>query len=233
MKNLFTIIALCIVSFVFSQTKNFIDQPYLETSAKADTLVIPDRIYLDILISEKDTKDKKSIEELEILMEEKLKSIGIDTKKQLTLNDLASNFKKYFLKNTDILKTKSYSLIVYDAKTAGRVIYELENSEISNVKLIKTEHSKAEEIILDLKAKAVIKAKNKAILITKALNQKLGTAIFISDLENNIYNSNSGDVEGIVVMGYSAREKKELKPIDIEFKKIKFETNITVKFKLE
>lgn len=116
MKNLLSIIALCIVSFVFSQTKNFIDQPYLETSAKADTLVIPDRIYLDILISEKDTKDKKSIEELEILMEERLKSIGIDTKKQLTLNDLASNFKKYFLKNTDILKTKSYSLIVYDAK---------------------------------------------------------------------------------------------------------------------
>ena len=116
MKNLLSIITLCIVSFVFSQTKNFIDQPYLETSAKADTLVIPDRIYLDILISEKDTKDKKSIEELEILMEEKLKSIGIDTKKQLTLNDLASNFKKYFLKNTDILKTKSYSLIVYDAK---------------------------------------------------------------------------------------------------------------------
>ena len=86
---------------------------------------------------------------------------------------------------------------------------------------------------MDLKAKAVIKAKNKAILITKALNQKLGTAIFISDLENNIYNSNSGDVEGVVVMGYSAREKKELKPIDIELKKIKFETNITVKFKLE
>ena len=82
MKNLLSIIAVYIVSFVFSQTKNFIDQPYLETSAKADTLVIPDRIYLDILISEKDTKDKKSIEELEILMEEKLKSIGIDTKKQ-------------------------------------------------------------------------------------------------------------------------------------------------------
>ena len=63
MKNLLSIIALCIVSFIFSQTKNFIDQPYLETSAKADTLVIPDRIYLDILISEKDTKDKKSIED--------------------------------------------------------------------------------------------------------------------------------------------------------------------------
>ena len=39
MKNLLSIIALCIVSFVFSQTKNFIDQPYLETSAKRILLV--------------------------------------------------------------------------------------------------------------------------------------------------------------------------------------------------
>ena len=70
-----------------------------------------------------------------------------------------SNFKKIF-KNTDILKTKSYGLIVYDAKTQGSYL-QLENSEISNVKLIETEHSKAEEIILDLKAKAVIKAKTK------------------------------------------------------------------------
>ena len=35
----------------FSQSKNFIDQPYLETTAKVDSLVQPDRIYLSILIS--------------------------------------------------------------------------------------------------------------------------------------------------------------------------------------
>ena len=52
MKNFITIITLLMVNFAFSQTKNFIDQPYLETSAEADTLVIPDRIYLKITISE-------------------------------------------------------------------------------------------------------------------------------------------------------------------------------------
>lgn len=30
------------------QTKNFIDQPYVETTAKVDTLIKPDVIYLDI-----------------------------------------------------------------------------------------------------------------------------------------------------------------------------------------
>ncbi len=38
----------------WTQTKNFIDQPFIETTAQVDTLVTPDRIYLNILILEKD-----------------------------------------------------------------------------------------------------------------------------------------------------------------------------------
>ena len=106
----------------FSQTKNFLDTPYIETSAKVDTLVTPDRIYLNILITEKDTKGKIAVEELEIKMNEKLKSLGIVTEKQLTLNDLSSNSKKYFLKQQDIQKSKNYTLVVYNAKVAGKVI---------------------------------------------------------------------------------------------------------------
>ena len=82
----------------YSQTKNFIDQPYLETTSVVDTLVVPDRIYLSILITEADTKGKVSVEELENRMNNKLIALGIDTKKQLSLADVTSNFKKYFLR---------------------------------------------------------------------------------------------------------------------------------------
>ena len=100
----------------YSQEKNFIDQPYLETTAIVDTLVVPDRIYLSILITEKDTRGRTSVEELENRMNTKLIGLGIDTKKQLTLSDVTSNFKKYFLKGTDVLKNKAYTLLVYDAE---------------------------------------------------------------------------------------------------------------------
>ena len=80
------------------QSKNFLDKAYIETTAKVDTLVVPDRIYLSIRITEKDTKDRTSVEELENKMNAKLKSLGIDTKKQLSLSDVTSNFKKYFLR---------------------------------------------------------------------------------------------------------------------------------------
>ena len=217
----------------FSQTKNFLDLPYIETSAKVDTLVVPDKIYLNIMITEKDTKGKISVEEQEKKMSEKLKSLGIATEKQLTLNDLSSNYKKYFLKQQDIQKSKNYTLIVYNAKVAGKVIIGLEEIEISNVTLEKTEYSKATEMILTLKSKAILKAKNQAIAMTKPINQKVGNAIYISDY-NNISNMLSGRVAGLQIRGMaSLKEKDNFEPINIEFEKIKIETEVKATFKLE
>ena len=216
----------------YSQTKNFIDTPYIETTAIVDTLVVPDRIYLSILITEKDTKGKISVEELENKMASKLSSLGISLDKQLTLSDLSSNFKRYFLKQKDVLKTKSYSLLVYDALTAGKVIVEMEKINISNVNIGKTEYSKMEELKLHLKSKAVKKAKLNAEAMTIPLNQKVGKAIFISDF-TSASNYLQGRVAGVQIMGYSSQKNYEYKPIEISFEKIKIESEVTVKFIIE
>ena len=79
MRKIIVFILLLFITKNFSQTKNFIDLPYIETSAKVDTLVTPDRIFLTILITEKDTKNRTSVEELESKMNLKLKSLGIIT----------------------------------------------------------------------------------------------------------------------------------------------------------
>jgi uncharacterized protein len=218
----------------FSQTKTFIDLPYIETTAKVDTLVIPDRIYMNISITEKDTKGKVSVEELESKMNEKFKSMGINVETQLSLNDLASNYKKYFLKQQDILKFKNYTLLLFDAKISGNVLIALEEMEISNVVLEKTEYSKRDKMLMILKSKAIEKAKNQAIAMTKPLNQKVGNAIYISDLNENVIRMLSGSVSGISIRGSkSLKGKSDLVPADIEFAKIKIETELNVKYKLE
>jgi len=105
MGRVFLISVLLLISNLsIGQTKSFLDKPYLETTASADTLVQPDVIYLAILIREKDERNKTSVEAMEAKMIEKLVSLGIDLKEQLTLSDLASNFKKYLLKQQDIFK---------------------------------------------------------------------------------------------------------------------------------
>ncbi|WP_170866193.1 SIMPL domain-containing protein [Pontibacter flavimaris] len=234
-KICFIIIYAMLQSIVsFGQTKNFIDQPFIETAASVDTLVTPDEIYLNILINEKDTKGKISIEELESKMEKTLQKLGINTAENLSLNDLGSNFKKYFLKGQDVLKTKVYSLKVNDAQTAGLVILELEKIEISNIHLDRTEFSSMDQLRLALKSNAVAKAKKQAEYLASPINQKVGAAIYISDQSNNaVHNELQGRVAGIVVRGYGTSTKAEPKPADIQFEKIKVESSVSVKFKLE
>ncbi|MEO1516903.1 MAG: SIMPL domain-containing protein [Bacteroidota bacterium] len=108
MKKMFVLISL-ILAFASAQGQraNFKDQPMVETQAKVDSLVIPDRIYLSIIISESDAKGKQTVEELEAIMAARLRDMGIDLDKQLSLLDLKSNFRKYFLKKQSVQNTKA------------------------------------------------------------------------------------------------------------------------------
>jgi len=232
MKKILPLILFVVIANGFSQTKNFIDQPYIETMSKVDTLVTPDKIFMNIIITEQDTKGKISVEELESKMETVLKSLSINTKKNLTLNDLASNFKKYFLRRQDVLKSKSYTLILKDAITAGKVIIALENLKISNVTIGKTEYSAIEELKLTLKSRAVLKAKKQAQFMAEPLGQKVGSPIFISDLSgSSIYRSNRA--ENNMFLAKVSSSEKDFTPADISFEKIKVESIISIKFKIE
>lgn len=232
MKTFFLILGFFLtLQFVNGQTKNFIDQPYLETKAKVDTLVKPDRIYLDILLREKDNRNMVSVEELENKMASKLESMGINLKEQLILSDLASNFKTYFLKQKNVVKRKAYTLKVFDALTAGKVLVELENIGISNVSLDKIEYSKKDELKLVLKSKAVKKAKTQAEYLVEPLNQSIGEALYILDKYYETYDYDEVITE-VDFIGFDSKQKTEYNPVEIEFKSIRVETEVTVIFKL-
>jgi len=217
---------------IFAQ-KNFMDQPYVETSAKVDSLVIPDRIYISINLNEADSKNKKSVEEQEELLESTLKKLNINTEKDLSLLDYSSNFKQYFLKGQNVIKSKMYSLLVFNAISAGKVFAELEKVGISNVNIERTEYSKAEELLLELKSIAVAKSKITAEKLAKPINQKIGKALFISDT-NSVSNALQGQAPGIKIRGYSSIYGNRAEdPIYTEFQKVKFEVQVNVKYLLE
>ena len=148
------------------------------------------------------------------------------------MNDLGSSYKKYVLKTTDVMKTKSYDLLVFDGLTAGKVIQELENEDISNIQLLKTQHSQEEKILADLKRRAIIKAKKNANNIANAIGQKVGNAIFIKTLEIPQAN-NQLMIRGINTLGYSNKTQQEFEPADLNFRKIGFSASLSVTFKLE
>ena len=216
-----------------TQTKNFLDQPYLEVAGNADTLVTPNEIYIKISITEKDTRDRISVEELELKMYNALKNLGIDVDKNLTTSDMGSNFKFYFLKSKDVMKSKQYILRVSDAVTASKAFIELENLGISNTSIDRVDHSDLESIKNRMRSKAVENAKARAVALTKPLNQTIGPAIHITD--NEVYNTSNqlrGRLEEVVVVRYGVRKQSGVDLPKIEFEKIKVATNINVKFML-
>ncbi len=226
--------ALLTLLFLFGQgqTKTFIDQPFMEVTGSADTLITPDEIYIKISISEKDTKDRTSVEDLELKMYNALKALSIDVDKNLTTSDMASNFKFYLLKSKDVMKSKQYILKVNDAVTASKVFIELENLGISNTAIDRVDHSDLEAIKNQMRTKAVENAKARANALTKPLNQTLGAAIYIAD--NEAYNTNinqyRANLNEVVVVGYGAQRGLATDLPKIDFEKIKVATNINVKF---
>ena len=236
MKKSFLIFVMFFVWNLFSAQKNFLDQPYIEVSASADTLVVPDRIYVSITLNEADSKNKKSVEEQEKQLETILKKLKINTDKDLSVLGYSSDFKKYFLKGQNILKTKKYSLLVRDAYTLGNVLISLEEAGISNTEVEKVEYSKYKELLLELKSEAVKRSRITADKLVKPLNQKAGKALYISD-------TNYGgieDYEYVTVKDIAFQEieyKKEGASEDflrkLDFQKIKFSTTVYVKYQLD
>lgn len=236
MKHLLVGLFLTFTLSAFSQVgeKNFIDQNFIEVTGKAELDIVPDLIYLKIILSEKDNKNKQSLNEIEKSMIGKLTDIGVDINKDLSIKDFASNFKNYWLSKSDIVLTKEYQLIVHETKTLQKVFFELQNLGISNLTIEKLDHSKIEKFREDVKNNAIKAAKNKAESLTSTINQSIGKAIYIQELDNHMFsNALQGRLAGVNlrVKGYAENQDESLP--DIEFEKINLQYSILVRFELK
>lgn len=235
MKKLF--FALLIFPFLTNgQTgdKNFIDQNYIEVTGKSEMEVSPDLIYIKILVNEKDNKNKTPLANRENTMISKLKEIGIDINKDLLIKDISSNFKYYWLTKSEILLAKEYQLLVRDGKTASKVFIELENIGISSVSIDRLDNSNIQKYRKEVKIDAIKAAKEKAESLANAIQQNIGRAIYIQELEgapptvsNRILIRGATSISNSLLYGSRAPEP------DIDFEKIRLEYSIICRFELK
>jgi len=212
--------------------KNFIDRPYIEVTGKAEMEILPDQIYLSIVINEKDNKGKVLLDQAEKNMISKLEKIHIDTKKDLSVKDMSSNFKNYWIKNSEIMTSKEYQLMVSNAQTAGKVIQELEKIGISNISIEKVNHSRIDQFRREVKVNAIKVAKEKATDMAQAIGQNAGKAIYIQEIEYNNFSSMKRSTANIMVKMTNADALKSEDVPDIEFEKIKLEYQVKAYFEL-
>ncbi|HAN76657.1 MAG TPA: SIMPL domain-containing protein, partial [Bacteroidales bacterium] len=224
-KSLYLLLFFGLSFQVFAQTgeKNFIDLNYIEVQGSAEMEITPDIFYVKIILNEKDSKSKVSIEDTEKLMLKALTNLGINISTDLVIEDFTSNFKYYMMVKSDIMLSKEYQLLLHDAKTLQKVFLELEKLDISNVGILRTDHSNMEQFRLDVRAKAMQAAKANAGAMAGAINQSIGRAVLIQDAGiQSVINQLAGGVAGtnIRIRGISSDSKYDSGEMDIEFEKI-------------
>lgn len=242
-KRQFYFAALLLTSLLsFSQNgeKNFIDQPYLQVTGKVETEIVPNEIYLSIVLDENDKKGKVSIETQENQMISTLKALGIDLEKNFSVLDYSGYYKRRFLGDNEVTKTKHYELIVNDGETLGKVYQALDRLDISNISITKLSHSDIENIRLETKLRALKKAKQKAHDYASAVGQTIGKALFIEELNENqnlsgLYGYAAGMLnETVVIRGVNSIEgyKGNDKIQNLNFAPLRIAAIMSVKFAL-
>ncbi|MDO4880206.1 MAG: SIMPL domain-containing protein [Capnocytophaga sp.] len=230
MKKIFILFAL-IAQFTYSQSQKISEIPYFKAQITIDTLVIPDRIYLNIFLMEKDSKNKNTMEEKYNTMINTLKKLNIDVEKQLWVDSFFSNSIKKIIQSK-VMKNEIFKLLVYDAESAIKVMDALVENNISNIYISKKEYSKRDEIIELLKVKALKKAKNNADKLMKSVGQSVGKVISL-DIYENIQGNNALNATsaGLQIRGIGSIEDNEY--IKTEFSPIKISTNLHIVFELK
>jgi len=216
-------------------TKNFIDQNFIEVTGTAEMEIIPDLIYLQILVSEKDKKGRKSVEDQEREIMIGLKDIGIDVENNISVISYSSTYIRYFFKKNDVEKTKEYELLLTSATEIAPVYRLLDDLDISNVTIAKLDHTKMETFKQETKIGAIKAAKDKASLYTKTIGQSIGRALYILEQQALItQNGIAGANSNIMIRGLSSKSSEKqsyVKPINL--RKIQITASVLTRFELK
>ena len=202
---------------------------YIQVNGRAEREIAPDEFYLQIVINERDSKGKVSVESQQRDMIAALKRLGVNVEKQLKVANLSSEF---FKKNTSVATAK-YQLQLGSSAEVGKVWQALDGLGISNVSILKVSHSQLERYKSEVRVAAMRNAKQNAATLAEAIGQTIGKCFYVYDSNNDVmpvfYNNMAGMRSAKAFDAAEAAAEEE--PLD--FKTIKLQYSVQAKFVLE
>ena len=197
---------------------------YIQVNGRAEREIAPDEFYLQIVINERDSKGKVSVE-----MIAALKRLGVNVEKQLKVANLSSEF---FKKNTSVATAK-YQLQLGSSAEVGKVWQALDGLGISNVSILKVSHSQLERYKSEVRVEAMRNAKQNAATLAEAIGQTIGKCFYVYDSNNDVmpvFYNNMAVMRSAKAFD-AAEAAAEEEPLD--FKTIKLQYSVQAKFVLE
>ena len=202
---------------------------YIQVNGRAEREIAPDEFYLQIVINERDSKGKVSVESQQRDMIAALKRLGVNVEKQLKVANLSSEF---FKKNTSVATAK-YQLQLGSSAEVGKVWQALDGLGISNVSILKVSHSQLERYKSEVRVEAMRNAKQNAATLAEAIGQTIGKCFYVYDSNNDVmpvfYNNMAVMRSAKAFDAAEAAAGEE--PLD--FKTIKLQYSVQAKFVIE
>ncbi len=214
----------------FSQTID--TRRKIEVIGSSEAEVTPDIIYFAISLKEYFTSSKKkiSIEELERQLQTAVTKAGI-AQENFTINNITGyNYTWEKKKNPDFLASKQYRIKVTDLSKLNSIITAVDAKGVEYTNIEGYDYSKIESLKRDLKIKALQAARDKAAYLAEAVNDKVGSALEIQEINNENYPQPM--YRANVMMKAEMADGNASMP-DIDFKKIKLNYQMRTVFELK
>ncbi len=201
---------------------------HIQVNGRAEREVTPDRFTLQITIAERDSKGRISVEEQLHTLIDVLKKLGIDPEKELKASDNSSEF----FRKKQSLSTARYELELNSATTMQHVWRALSELNLSEIRLIRAEYSRMEEIRSEMRREAMLNARQTAEELASAIGQQVGKCFYIVDWNNE---STPRLYDNALVMRTKATFEEEAaqEEIALDFRSTRLTYSVQTKFILE
>lgn len=236
MKNLI-VAAFLLLGTVSGFAQNVDIRRKIEVSGSAEAEVTPDIIYVGISLKEyfRDNANKRKveIEELERQLQKAVLDAGI-AKENFTINNISSfNYAFEKKKNPEFLARKQYRIKVTDLTKFNQILSAVEPRGVEYTNIESYDYSKIEALKQELKVKALRAAKDKASYLAAALDDKVGEALEIQEINNEYYPQPMYRANTTMSMD-KGMATAEMAPMpEIDFKKIKLNYQMRAVFELK
>ncbi len=168
-------ICLLCFSVLFANDTN--DKGKIEITSFVKQEVSPDQIFLQIELDSKVNSDKNALQKIKAIVEK----AGIDTKENFETLDIKEYTEDKWFSNDKVNTVQKFKITASSTKQVYQIFERMKSVKASKVFVNGFDYSKKEKLKLDLLAKAIKKAKEKAEIMASAVGQKVGKAILISE----------------------------------------------------
>jgi uncharacterized protein len=215
----------------------------MEVTGSAEMEVIPDEIYMTFTLKEYKKNGKKvALDAVKTEFLALCKSAGIADSNISTAAYAGNEQWDYWWwynrrHNQDFISTISYTVMASTAPELDQIVAGLTDDAMQHFYVSKTSHSNLENLRKEVKTKALVASKDKAMYLAQSIGEQVGTALHIQEVDDDLYSDIAATGNAMNKMaleqsnyGFDSNQSNTNAP---QFEKIKLRYEVKCVFELK